>query len=374
MNANEIILYLGYVGFENIGDEVCLESFKQQLSKRSSKKYKIIVYDLLKKPSIAAINNTTPIDKVVLGGGSLFQGNVFVNILEEVISLKIPIWTFGTGIDYLPEKHCLLTTNLQLQLEKGHMFDGKEINYSAIKSILKNSKYIGVRGPLTYQFLSDIYGGSNSIKIIGDPCLGYRPKIDRKFLKEFRKKYELNKKYVAVNWGSSLNSIFGHNEEDVMAQVSMGIKYLIDIGYKIIIFPMWADDISQCKKLYNLIDNSRNCALLTNVYSIDRVCTILEKAEFSINFKLHANILSTIMSTPFISLAYRSKCFDFASSINSSEYCLSTNSKKIFPFIVEKEQIISKNKRKDSKKKRKYCKKYYCKQSKFFKHFNNFVK
>lgn len=47
--------------------------------------------------------------------------------------------------------------------------------------------------------------------------------------------------------------------------------------------------------------------------------------DLLIAFKLHAAVLAAAVNTPFLSLAYRPKCLDFAASIDWQPYTLRTD-------------------------------------------------
>ncbi|MGC9309019.1 MAG: polysaccharide pyruvyl transferase family protein, partial [Thermoplasmatota archaeon] len=49
--------------------------------------------------------------------------------------------------------------------------------------------------------------------------------------------------------------------------------------------------------------------------SVDAMMDIYASSLFSIGERLHANVLSAAAGTPFISLGYRPKCYDFAESL-----------------------------------------------------------
>lgn len=322
------LLYLGFIGFHNIGDEVCYEAFLQ-LKEKLAGPAEAIPYDLRNKRSIAEIHSETPLSGVVLGGGSLFQGTAFVRPALEAINLGLPLWTFGTGIDYFSENYVRQLYETSLPPSPPQMFDGKELDINALRTIFEQAAFAGVRGPLTKRFSSFLTQPDKTV-IIGDPGLVYQPKADSSMLEG------VPTKFAAVNWGQSYSCIFGHDEQRTMMELVEGIRCLIRQGYHILIYPMWDHDIEPCQYLYSTIGHQAACTVVPRVHSTDAICTMLSRADLSISFKLHAAVLSARMGTPFISLAYRSKCMDFAMSMGMLSQCIPTSSFHIGSFIAER--------------------------------------
>ncbi len=327
------ILYLGFIGFQNLGDEVCYDAFTQRLALMPG--YQAIPYDLREKPSVAEIFRRSPLRGVVLGGGSLLQGTAFIEPAFEAAGMGLPMWMFGTGVDYFTEDYAKELTSGTPQ-DTPQMFEDKELETDKIKKIIRHCRFAGVRGPLTYRFLSSVAGG-DKVRIIGDPGLVYMPGKDASLLG-----LRPGNRFVAVNWGGSFGSIYGHDEVRTMAGLADGLRRLIDnLGYGILIYPMWEGDTEPCARLFEAVDRKGRCVLAPGVGTVNGVCRMLREAAFSIGLKLHANILSARMGTPFIALAYRSKCYDFAGSIDMSGQCISTSSQGIADFIISQARAIA---------------------------------
>ena len=360
------ILYLGFIGFTNLGDEVGYQSFLQNLARKSrGHQYHVIPYDLRSKPSIAQIAKTQHINDVVIGGGSLLQGSAFIQPAQEAISLKLPLWIYGTGIDYMAEAYVESIMHGHFP-EQATVFEDKEINLPALKKIFEYSQFNGIRGPLTLHFLTRHCMAEKKIRIMGDPGLVYSPRSDKRILHLLKKQPNPTGRIVAINWGGSYNSVFGGDERRVRLQVAQQAKRLINDGYRIVVFPMWDNDRAECRQLCHDIDMPDRCVLIPETPTIDSVCTLLKKSRFSINFKLHANVLSALMGTPFISLAYRSKCYDFALSLNLGEYCISTSETNISTKITHLANRIGSGRRaiiKDMKRGRQL---YWDRHNQFF--------
>ncbi|MEC2865581.1 hypothetical protein BK767_28250 [Bacillus thuringiensis serovar kyushuensis] len=357
-----ILLYLGYLGTNNIGDEVCYEAFQQSLRKWSKKKYKIISFPLHEKKSLQEFYKDTPFDMVILGGGSLLQGNIFLNLVEEAHKMNIPVFGYGTGIDYLTEQS-IYNYKQQKNIETNQFFNNRDIDFEKIINIIKSIKFLGVRGPLTYHSLKTYNPNLTNIDIIGDAAITYTPKQDSYIIEKYLPKNA--NKIVSVNWGTTFNKLFGHNEVYLSGQLNECCKFLQQKGYHIVIFPMWDIDIAYCQKLKSDLYKSDSITIIPEVCTSTQIFNLLKYSEFSINLKLHANVLSAAALTPFINLAYRSKGIDFAYSLEYQENTVLTNTNNLLDYIIEREHVINDNRAQFIDKLYKYKKHYMKKQQSF---------
>lgn len=294
------ILYLGWLGYNNIGDDVLYELFEKMFHK-----YKTISEEVQIEPLNSSINQEMDLsnyDLIVLGGGSLFNIPQLIDICSKAIKQNIPVVSWGTGIDgFYKNNHIQsVATNHQL------------------KDLYEQFKYISIRGPFTKNALLNI-GVKNNIDEIGDPALIYADET----LGERTYQNRRNKK-ILINWGTSYNNIFGQNEETVEDELVGIAKSLIEKGYLITIYPIWSEDIKPVKRLWKKI-NDKNCEAITEVYDAETLQKLISESYMTINLKLHANILSASANVPFISIAYRGKCFDFAKTVDCLEYVIPTD-------------------------------------------------
>lgn len=323
------LLYLGYAGFDNLGDDICFDAFCQWAQPLGAF-VRVARYDLRNKRTIGELHAGTPLAGVMIGGGSLLQGCAFVEPALEAARLNLPLWMFGTGIDYFTEAYARRLADDAQPAGAPQMFDGKELKEDALRAILQKCRFAGVRGPLTRRYLAAL-AAPDKTAVIGDPGLIYQPREDASMLFDHP---ALGGRFAALNWGGSFGSIFGCNEQRTMTQAVAGARHLIARGYKLLIYPMWPGDIEPCHRIHQAIGRPDACALAVKVYPADAVCTMLKKAEVSAGLKLHAAVMSVRMGAPFLSLGYRSKCFDFALSGGFAERCVSTASPDIFAAIA----------------------------------------
>lgn len=306
MNQIKNILYLGWLGKGNVGDDVLFELFKTMFYKYHKSKDNSIV-NIDAHPSINNYKiDLSFYDLIVLGGGSLFNISYYIKICAEGIKNQIPIVTWGTGVDGFFKNEDLKSIKL----------NDNNPNY---KEILDKFNYISVRGPFTKKMLRNL-GVSNKIHEIGDPALIYSNElIGKRIVKQ-----NTTNKNILINWGTSYNNIFGKDEYKVEQILAETIRKLISRGFKITVYPIWTEDIEPVKRLVQTVNNDR-CQALTEVYEAKILQNIISQSYITINLKLHANILSASANRPFISLAYRGKCFDFADTVNCSKFTIATD-------------------------------------------------
>lgn len=265
-------------------------------------------------------------DLIVLGGGSLIHLPYWLNICAEGRRSGIPVVSWGTGLDgvYKEEQYNSITLPQQ------------NINY--FRPIYETFDYLSVRGPFTTKMLTNI-GVEKEIHEIGDPALVYVSEVFDHYVEEVN-----DPKNILINWGTSYNNIFGGNELAVEEELVIAIRALISEGYSITVYPIWTEDINAVKRLVQKVNDAK-CQAQEVVYEAKLLQKMIQKSYLSINLKLHANILSAAASRPFISLAYRGKCYDFSKSVNCLDYTIATDvvtSHKILELVQDIEQNYEK--------------------------------
>lgn len=303
------VLYLGWLGKGNVGDDVLFELFKKMFYRYYIFAGKDFIVNIDAYPAIQNYKvDVSTYDLIVLGGGSLIHLPFYLQICEEGLKHGVPVVSWGTGIDGMFRREHLNLIKLPVQ------------TVELFRSIYEKFDYISVRGPFTKNVLINS-GLKKEIHEIGDPALFYSAETFGDLLEVDKKNVNKN---ILINWGTSYNNIFGRNEIAVEKELEKAIKLLISKGYTITIYPIWVEDIEPVKRLAQKINDDR-CKVITEVYEARILHKLISQSYFTINLKLHANILSASANRPFISLAYRGKCFDFAETVNCSEFVLATD-------------------------------------------------
>lgn len=318
------LLYIGWIGFNNLGDELLWNIFKDTCAKYFDDNQLTIT------PSLPGIdlNKLEQFDTVVLGGGSLLLPG-YLQILQNALHQGKSVIIWGSGIDWVEKANLDLLTNDKLSsLEQNF----KQQDIDVLDEVIERAVFVGVRGPLTKKAIEIMLGKEKSqkVNIIGDPAL----------LLQHTNSSNSQEKIIGINWGTTFNRLHGANEELVEKQLVEAAKKLINKGYKILIYTVWTDDIPHCERLYKKINNPENVSLDKNLYTEQQLIEILSKCKATINFKLHANLLSLTANVPAIALGYRFKVFDFAALLGFEKFVLSTDSKDLTNEILDRVEII----------------------------------
>ncbi len=336
------ILYIGWLGFNNLGDEMMWDIFRSLADQHlNPEEYKIT-------PSLPDVNTKklNSYDLVVLGGGSLIIPPT-IGILFNAIKKNKKIIIWGSGHDGLAKERLEVLIGKKKRSFEHLLTPSFE---EVLVTVIENTNYAGVRGPLTLQILQEIGANMNKVEISGDPglLLEYDEANDNfDNLFPYNYMWKPGENIVGINWGTSYNNIYGKNEarvEDCLARIG---KILLRQGYKIFIYTVWGEDINPSTRLYDKIGDSENVKFTPNLYNQYDLMNIVQKCCFTINFKLHANVISAAANVPFIALAYRFKTFDFAASLDLNKLVVSTDSPAIeedilglIPYVTENRQII----------------------------------
>ncbi|MDR6550265.1 polysaccharide pyruvyl transferase family protein [Paenibacillus qinlingensis] len=321
------ILYLGWIGFNNIGDELMWQLFRELSWKYLSSK----TYDVI--PSIPGVDirNHGPYDTIVLGGGSLLIPG-YIDVVHQAIQKNKQVIIWGSGHDR-PE-YTPLDESGQTSLHLAYTGEHKPTS-AKLAEVVRQSAFCGVRGPLSQQFLQHSGVAMEKTMISGDPAFLLPSPV--------RKKREGSKRVIGVNWGTAYNRIFGGSEEKVEKHLVEALRRLIWQGYDITIFPVWGPDREACERLYRKLGDTEHVKLDQRLHHYEDLIDIMQAYDLTINFKLHSNYLSAAAGVPFICLGYRFKSLDFGYSINLPEYILPTHHDQLMDAILDRVAKIEVN-------------------------------
>ncbi|WP_020616165.1 polysaccharide pyruvyl transferase family protein [Paenibacillus daejeonensis] len=323
------ILYIGWVGYRNLGDELMLDLFKQRLL-ASGGEYQLEVQN--NEPGYMQDASIEPYDCVVLGGGSILSGlmqvidPVVINFLKQTIHLNKKLVIWGSGIDWLPH-----SSIAALQRQEPVALDIPESLVTTLREVFAHSVWAGVRGPYTQAILTQL--GVHNVQVSGDPGFLMTRTRDTG--------NETSERIIGVNWGTALNRIYGGDELRVEDQLAEALCRFASEGYAIYLYTMWNQDQTAINRLYHKISPNDKVIMDKKIYHQDDLISLIQSFDFTINLKLHANYLSVAAEVPFIALGYRFKVFDFAHSIGMEDYVISTNDPNLKDRMLETAGQIS---------------------------------
>jgi hypothetical protein len=89
------ILYLGWLGYNNLGDELMREIFKELCGEYLGNKYKVTP-----SPPDIRLDDIEEYDTIVLGGGSILLPD-YINWVHQAMEMDKKIVVWGSGYDWL---------------------------------------------------------------------------------------------------------------------------------------------------------------------------------------------------------------------------------------------------------------------------------
>jgi len=276
-------------------------------------------------------------DLIVLGGGSIICKNN-TPVLHEAIKKgkKVIIW--GSGIDLIQKSHIpLLEAGKKINV---HDYFAEDIQKKLVE-VIEHAEFAGVRGPLTYELIRQMGANEEKLMISGDPglLLTQKNQVEKdanSAILPFK-----GSKIIGVNWGTSFNHVYGANERVVEDQLAETLKEYIKKGYKIYLYSVWDHDTPALKQLYKKVNDHDNVILDSQLHDQNFLIDLVSHFHFTINLKLHANLISLAANTPPIALAYGFKVYDFAKSTQLDQFVIPTDSMQMKSELMEKEASIN---------------------------------
>ncbi len=329
-------IYLGWVGFENLGDEamyeLCRHRFPHihwsapQMVERELKsdeflkrsvhdlKYvsRMLIQEVLHQPRLRSlatrelhrVARKMGRERAILGGGTLINRsgealNRYIRVRAQTRSL-VPV--FGTGV-CCPEFW---------SAEPGWR-DCRQDWVAAMAEL----PVVGVRGPRSKELLDD--AGAENVVVSGDPAVLFHLPYSREKPRE-RQNASLR---IGVNASDCHGQQWG-NLEKTQESLAGLVRWLNASKHQVIFMPVEPRDVAAC------VDVARRAGMtepsISTVYSTAQVfLKQVETLDLLVAVKLHAGILSAAANVPFVLLQYQPKCLDFALSLNWEEFAPRTD-------------------------------------------------
>lgn len=314
------ILYIGWLGFQNLGDELMWLLFRDLCRVWLPAQH----YDVV--PSLPGVDlyNLDAYNTVILGGGSLLIPG-YSSVAQQAVlkGKKLIIW--GTGHDR--EKLPIFGPD-GLALSDLTFSSDDQADNDIVKKAVEGAVWCGVRGPLTAHYLNQIGVAPGKAFVSGDPGMLLPSPTQKEGIS--------GPPTIGVNWGTAYNRIYGGNEEAVETQLIEALNHLMQDGYNIHIFPVWGPDREACQRLYHRLGHPGKVTLDLELLSHQDRIEQMKNWSATINFKLHASYLSMAAGVPFICLGYRFKALDFGFSIGLQEFVVPTHEMKLADTLLDR--------------------------------------
>lgn len=357
------IAYLGWLGAGNLGDDGCYQLFRQRVQAISKETtcIPITIYEsegaLFARRIDAGKRPRKPwqpeaYDYVVLGGGSLLNADRYIQALACAQAAGVPTAIWGAGFDGLPH-------GLVPRLLRGHAPSGddqgtvrqesspdlsapalnrpslgapafnvptlndsglndSELNVPGLSNsaarVIRSCRIAGVRGPVTAAWLEA--NGCPPISVSGDPGLLLEPISPVAGAAS-------TPSQIAVIWGMSHRATHestsrkGTSHDALTRAVATWLKKIAH-HYHLVICAMWSHDAPYAKQLATLV--GEGAELREEPLTLDAFRALAGQSAAMLSYRLHGCIFSAACTTPFCSIAYRSKCYDFAHSIGAGAW------------------------------------------------------
>ena len=233
----------------------------------------------------------------LLGGGTLINRNEAV--LREYVTLrrrlKRPIPVFGTGVANYGYWN---KTSGWVDLRKEWV------------QVLQELPVIGVRGPQSRQELED--AGLRNVIVCGDPAVMMHEPLGPHLPTSDRLT-------IGINFGMPVGGTQGAFDE--IEQRLAAIAKDTALKHTVRVLPVWTRDVSACQRLARRADLPVSSVTLP-LTTYEAFQTEIGTVDFLIAFKLHAAILAAVNNVPFVLIEYQPKCRDFLASAGCERYGL----------------------------------------------------
>ena len=312
---NGDIVFSGYYGFGNMGDDSLLCSIIENLraidkdvritalTKNPRKMQRKYGVKCVGRFNIFAVIYALRNAKLLIsGGGSLFQNNTSAKSLEYYIQIVklakrmgLPVMVYANGIGPLYGKR----------------------SHEKVKKVLRQVDFISLREPSSYDFLSEIGLDSEilqKIRISADPALTLSPCSDE------RCNYILEKAGISAphhhfavslrEWHDLKTGEEVGTREEFVARIASAVsKVSTTLGKTPVFIPVQKSyDDAICLEVREKVqwEIGKECPFLRGL-SAREVISIVGKMSFVIGMRLHMLIYASAAGTPAIGLSYDPK-------------------------------------------------------------------
>lgn len=310
--------YYGWIDHQNIGDEALFEASKKLFNKNNilneggQKARNMLVGGGTVLPHLPIINNRCIEEykkRYCIGVG--VRDPQFWN--RRMAWMDLPYFASKFGLEfsiiydylreYTPQMLKKAYTNSKslegrIEMSRNFLSNGDFEN-------IRSGKFdkIGVRGPYSKRILDNFM--IDSI-VTGDPALYLEP---TEYISSKTGRIGICLQHDTYKWARNKEYI----PEVISFLDSISDKYFF------IFLPMFPEDREINKHISNMYSGSEFVDY-TEPMNVQEFIDVIANCDLILSEKLHGNILSASTYTPFISLEYRPKNFDFAASMGLEDY------------------------------------------------------
>ncbi len=299
------IVFSGYFGFNNAGDEAILFAMLRawrQLKpeaelivlsrdpEKTAKQYAAWEVKAVNRWRMVEVLKTlASADLLISGGGSLLQDVTsnnsplyYLGIIFLANLLDVPVMVYAQGVGPLRKKR----------------------NRRLSAWLLNKAALITVRDQESAADLKEM-GVKGEIIVTADPVLSLKktdfpPKVGAEILKRYHLEPDQEGKLLGVYlrpWGKN----------SYLPALAEALGEMHQQGWQIVLIPMqFPGDIAIAREISRLLGNE-NLILLRENYTVGELLALTGNLDLVIGMRLHALIMAAVMGVPMVGLAYDPK-------------------------------------------------------------------
>ena len=283
MSGRSAVSYTGWLGHQNLGDEILYEAAEECFASVN-----LVSYPISNRNFLNRLAATKRHSLAVLGGGTLIGGHPpFERYKSELAKAKGGL-VFGAGVSPLAPD-----APIPPWLE----------NWG---SVLRTLAYVGVRGPDSAATLARV--GVNA-EVLGDPVCWFS---------QAEAYWQPKNKVMGLNVGQSNGTMYG-DENTVQKVFADFARAAMQRGWKIEFFCVWPEDLAVTRKVAaeaGISNPTIHCIYQNARVYQDRVRSM----KVYVGIKLHAVALAMSANVPALMVEYRPKCLEFMNTMGMGRY------------------------------------------------------
>lgn len=284
LRNDNYVAYVGWVGMDNIGDEALFMAHEHLFAPLKIK----VFWEWLARVAVKH-----PLYRFgVLGGGSLICGGTrYLKEIQTMLRNDLPVFCLGTGVN----------------LSQGG--DEKKATHELDQwiDVLSSFEFVGVRGPLSKEFLDR--AGFEKSEIVGDSALSLA-----------KDNYVRKKAHRVLGINVSTTHLHECSKQKLLEKISHVARVLIEKGWRVVWFPCWCKDEHLINELASNYSPAHS-KIVTRWRSTPEYIRATEECDVFIGEKLHSVVLAMLTRTPSIMIEYHPKCRDFMMSMGNGKFC-----------------------------------------------------
>ena len=286
----------GFLGHHNLGDEALFDA-------AGSLFYKCSILKFPQKEWFTRVAKILPgIHCSILAGGTIINRlEGWRRLADKYFNIMPFSFVFGTGVAH------------------PSFWSSREEWKNTLKDwkvVLEKCSYVGVRGPMSAQLLTD--AGVGNVEVVGDPVLTFatnRPPENASYIPGS----------IGLNIGQANGAMWG-SEANVLTEYVKLAMFARKAGWRVKWFVVWPADLEITEKAAELSGTDRD---IYKVYcDFKRYLELVRPLSVFVGLKLHAVALATSAYVPSVMVEYQPKCRDFMQSIGQDAMTVRTDKLK----------------------------------------------